>query len=558
MKSCNDMKQELYGLLRGNIRKLVPYSTARDDCKARMDIYLDANENPYENGVNRYPSPHQTELKERLSVLKKVPAENIFLGNGSDEAIDLVFRLFCPPGKSSMIQAVPTYGMYGVAAAVNDVDVIDVPLTEDFALDADAVLNAVRSDTAIIFLCSPNNPSGNLLDKDEIRKILDNFSGITVVDEAYMDFAGTESLVSWLEEYPRLVVFQTLSKAWGMAGLRIGIAMADAFIIDMMSRVKYPYNISVLNQRKALEVLDSALEKEDRAAEIVEQRKYLSGILQTLPSVVKVYPSDSNFLLVKFKDKDAVFSKLISEGIIVRDRSSAFGCADCLRITVGTPEENVSLLKALGAEPGAGAASRQDNAVPDGVRKAAVTRRTGETFVSLRLCLDEFRKPSVSTGLNFFNHMLEQIGYHGGIALDIVCFGDLGTDDHHTVEDVAIALGDAVREALGDKAGIGRYGFALPMDEAEAAVLMDLGGRIDFSWDVTFRGEKIGDVNSAMFEHFFKSLCEHLRCNLHIRARGTNDHHVIEGVFKAFARALKAAVHRERLADTIPSSKGWI
>ena len=555
---------EIRPLLRENIRNIVPYSTARDDCKVRMDIYLDANENPYESGVNRYPSPHQPRLKQMLSVLKKVPEKNIFLGNGSDEPIDLIFRLFCPPGKSSMVQAVPTYGMYSVAAAINDVRVIDSPLADGFRLDANALLSVVEPDTKVIFLCSPNNPSGNLLDRDAIVRILDSFGGITVVDEAYIDFAGSESFIGMLERYPRLIVLQTLSKAWGMAGLRIGMAIADEYVADVMSRVKYPYNISILNQRKAEELLSDPVGAADRTAVRIGERERMAEELSGLPQVEKVWPSDANFLLVRFRDKDRAFDDLMRAGIIVRDRSSAYGCEGCLRITVGTPDENASVLEVLGASgrdaSGNGAGASCGTGAREGTsgRTASCLRKTGETSVCVRLDLDRFRAPRVATGLNFFNHMLEQIGCHAGIALDVFCFGDIATDDHHSVEDVAIALGDCLSSALGNKSGIGRYGFSLPMDEAEATVLIDLGGRIDFQWDVVFRSERIGDMSSQMFEHFFKSLAEHLKCNLHIRAAGTNDHHVIEGVFKAFARALKTAVGRCSGSDTVPSSKGII
>lgn len=554
-RETSSASEGIKSLLRENIRNIVPYSTARDDCKARMDIYLDANENPYPNGVNRYPSPHQPGLKSKLSVIRKIPAGNIFVGNGSDEPIDLVFRLFCPPGKSSMIQAVPTYGMYSVAAAINDVRVINVPLNPDFTLDAGLLLSKVEEDTRVIFLCSPNNPSGNLLDRGEILSILDNFSGITVVDEAYIDFAGSDSFAALIEKYPRLIVLQTMSKAWGMAGLRIGLAIADKLTVSVMSGVKYPYNVSVLNQARAEELLENPLAMYDRVREIRKERSRLASALSCLDRVVTVYPSDANFLLVKFRDKDRAFDELFGAGIIVRDRSSAYGCGDCLRITVGTPEENDRVISVLSGQEHTGFAVQKG---PGKGRTASCFRKTGETAVSVRVDLDNFRKPEIATGLHFFNHMLEQIGFHGRIALDIVCFGDLAVDDHHSIEDVAIALGDCLKEALGDKAGIGRYGFCLPMDEAEAFVLMDLGGRIDFRWEVPLHGQTVGDVSSQMFSHFFKSLSEHLNCNLHVRAAGDNDHHIIEGVFKAFARALGQAVSRTPSGNVIPSSKGWL
>lgn len=566
-------RNEIYPLLRENIKALAPYSTARDDCKTLMDIYLDANESPYGNEVNRYPSPSQDELKKRLSVLKKISADNIFLGNGSDEPIDLILRLFCSPGESSILQIVPTYGMYSVAAGINDVRVINVPLGEDFSLDADSLLEKVEADTKVIFLCSPNNPTGNLLDNNEIGKILDGFDGIVVVDEAYIDFASSESFIHRIAEYPRLIVLQTLSKAWAMAGLRIGMAFADPYLIYVLSMVKYPYNINVLSQKKAMELLENPIAACERVEETVAERERLAAALEKMPDVQRVYPSDANFLLVRFSDKTEVFERLIAKGIIVRDRSSAVNCDGCLRITVGTPRENDVLISVLYEGPGAEKVSRTSRTVPSGLtlppasetlremssqRVAEVFRKTKETVISVKADLDTFRTPRIATGLNFFNHMLEQIAYHSGIALDVIAFGDLGTDDHHTVEDVAIALGDCLYQALGDKKQIDRYGFCLPMDEADAYVVMDLGGRTDFAWSVSFTSERTGDVSTQMFSHFFKSLAEHLKCNLHISATGQNDHHIIEGIFKAFARALKMAVRKEKGGIAVPSSKGAI
>lgn len=560
--------KELYNLFRENIKQLTPYSTARDDCKAKMDIYLDANENPYNNGVNRYPSPFQYEVKSLISSLKKIPVENIFLGNGSDEPIDLIYRIFCEPGKSSALIVTPGYGMYSVAARINDVQTIESLLSDKFELESNKVLSDIRPDTKVVFICSPNNPSSNLLDKEEIEKIIVQFNGIVVVDEAYIDFADTEGFTPMIKKYSNLIVLQTLSKAWGMAGLRLGMAIACPLIINTMNQVKYPYNISIVNQQKAIELLQNILPAKERIDIIKKEREALIIKLTQMKGVEKVFPSQANFLLVRFKDKDIIFNGLQSKGIIVRDRSSLPGCSGCLRITVGTPQENKALLDALYAIngmvtpnekeiPGTEAASKE---IKEGKteRKALVTRNTKETSIQISINLDNFSNPFVSTGLYFFNHMLEQIGYHGGIGLNIICSGDLATDDHHTIEDTAIALGEALYQALGDKKGIERYGFSLPMDEADATVLMDLGGRIDFAWDVKFLDSMIGDVHSQMFEHFFKSISEHLKCNLHIKASGKNDHHVIEGVFKAFARALKCAVRQDQSGFGIPSSKGTL
>ena len=551
--------KDILDLVRENIRKLTPYSTARDDCKIKMDVYLDANENPYENGVNRYPSPFQQELKQRLAVLKKLKSENIFLGNGSDEAIDLIYRIFCEPNKSSALIISPSYGMYSVAADINAVEIIKYRLEENFELDAKKMLSLAREDTKVIFICSPNNPSGNLLSRKEIEYVIDNFNGIVVVDEAYIDFAKSSSLSALVTEKKNLVVLQTLSKLYAMAGLRIGIAIADSTVVRIMNSVKYPYNISCINQQMALSLLKEPFKIREQCSIIVEEREYLEERLKVLPIVEKVFKSDANFLLVKFIDKSIVFKTLTKNGVIVRDRSSLEGCGNSLRITVGTPEENDRMLGIVYALSGMEFCPRERNRNMEresGKRRAILSRETSETSIQIALNLDRFSTPFISTGLHFFDHMLEQIAYHAAIGLNIIAVGDLERDDHHTVEDVAITLAQAFDRALGSRKGIERYGFSLPMDEAEATVLIDLGGRIDFEWEVKFSGAMIGDVNAQMFNHFFKSFAQNLKCNLHIKAKGENDHHIIEGVFKAFARALKCAIREDRQNAGIPSSKG--
>lgn len=526
-----------------HIRSLTPYSTARDECKTPMDVYVDANENPYNTGYNRYPSPYQAEIKERISRIKGVPASQIFTGNGSDEAIDLMYRLFCESGKDSAVVMSPSYGMYSVAAQINNIELILSPLAADFSLDAAQLLNKVRPNTRIVFLCSPNNPSGNLLDAKQIEIILRSFDGVVVLDEAYIDFTGTQSWLARLNDFPNLVVLQTLSKAWGMAGLRLGLAFADQVIIQYMNRVKYPYNINVLTSRTVCRELDNPAAFNRRVETICAERASLAAALQKLPGVERVFPSAANFLLVRFTQKQVVFDKLWAAGIVVRDRSSVSGCENCLRITVGTPSENRFLLDVL-----------QDTTN----RSSFVSRFSTETSVRVEVELDCSVAPRIDTGLKFFDHMLEQIGYHSGIGLSIEAVGDLATDDHHTVEDTAIVLGDALKNALGNRSGIERYGFCLPMDEANATVLIDLGGRTDFVWKVSFTDAMVGDVHTQQFEHFFKTLAQHMNANIHITAEGTNDHHIIEGVFKAFARALKAAVRKDAFNSGIPSSKGLL
>ena len=332
-------------LVRPNIAALTPYSTARDEYDGPIGIFLDANESPYDNGYNRYPDPHQAELKARIGEIKGIPVENLFLGNGSDEAIDLIFRIFCEPGKDNAVIMSPSYGMYGVASAINDVAVRSFRLGADFKLDSEGLLATCDERTKVIFLCSPNNPSGNAFPKEQLLDICDRFPGIVVVDEAYVDFSEKGSLAREAVERENLVVLQTLSKARAMAGLRIGQAISSTEIIRLMSMVKYPYNLSRAAMDKAFEILKNPIDKE--VLTIVNERKELYGILPRYPFVEKVFPSDANFLLVRVNDADGLYEYLLGKGIIVRNRSRVSGCAGCLRLTVGLPEENDALLNAL-------------------------------------------------------------------------------------------------------------------------------------------------------------------------------------------------------------------
>jgi histidinol-phosphate aminotransferase len=346
-KKKNGMKIDFNKLLRENIRGLKPYSSARDEFSGEAAVFLDANENPYNSPWNRYPDPHQRVLKARVSRIKNIPSQNIFLGNGSDEPIDLLFRAFCEPGKDNVVSINPSYGMYRVAADTNNVAMNLVALSAEFELNADAILSAVTAETKLIFLCSPNNPSGNILDHNEMLKIIEGFSGIVVLDEAYIDFCPEHSFLPSLDKYPNLVILQTFSKAWGMAGLRLGMAFASESIIEVLSRIKYPYNLSILTQTKALELLADEQPKIEWVAIILKERERLIENLKKYPFVVKIYPADANFVLVKTHDPRGIYEYLVEEKIIVRDRSSIALCEGCLRISIGSPEENATLLEAL-------------------------------------------------------------------------------------------------------------------------------------------------------------------------------------------------------------------
>ncbi|PXV63868.1 histidinol-phosphate aminotransferase [Dysgonomonas alginatilytica] len=337
----------LQQLVRKNIWNLKAYSSARDEFKGEASVYLDANENPLNGPYNRYPDPLQWKLKEKVSRIKQVDVKKIFFGNGSDEPIDLVIRIFCEPAVDNIVAIDPTYGMYKVCADINNVEYRQVLLKDHFILDAESVLKATDDNTKIIFLCSPNNPSGNLLDKNEILKIIQNFSGIVVVDEAYIDFAPDASWVPQLDKYPNLIILQTFSKAWGIAAVRLGMAFASPEIISLFNKVKYPYNINVLTQNFVQAELDKLELKEEWVKTILQQRTHLEKELKKIALVEKIYPSDANFILVKVDDANVIYNKLVDRGIIIRNRNTVSLCNGCLRITIGTETENNTLIEAL-------------------------------------------------------------------------------------------------------------------------------------------------------------------------------------------------------------------
>lgn len=346
------MEFNISALVRANIKELVPYSSARSEFKGNAEIFLDANENAYgsplEENYNRYPDPYQNKLKERLSQIKGVPPKNMFIGNGSDEAIDLLYRIFCVPGKDNVIICPPTYGMYEVSANINDVQVLKVPLTpEDFQLNVASILESINDQTKLIFVCCPNNPTGNGVKWNDIKVLLENFKGIVVVDEAYINFAKYRSLIPELLNYPNLLIMQTLSKAWGLAGLRVGLAFASSMIIELFNRVKPPYNISQPAQEIALKALQQTDQVNEWIRLVVRERDEMAAQLKQLKNVLKVYDSDANFLLVKVTGADELYQQLVNKGIITRNRSKVELCDNCLRITIGTTQENEKLMNAL-------------------------------------------------------------------------------------------------------------------------------------------------------------------------------------------------------------------
>lgn len=334
-------------LIRDNIRELVPYSSARSEYTGKDAVFLDANENPFNFPYNRYPDPLQMTLKERVSDLKNVPVENIFLGNGSDEAIDLLIRAFCEPSLDNIVSISPTYGMYKVCADINNVSIISVALNDLFQIDGNELLRKCTPRTKLIYLCSPNNPTAQLLQKEDVVALLEKFEGLVVVDEAYIDFAKEHTLVPLLAEYNNLVILQTLSKAWGMAGIRLGMAFADVQVITCLNKIKYPYNVNTLTIEAGLKTLNNEKQKDDWVNKILDEKKKLIEVLKEFSFVNKVFHSDANFILVKTDSPRKIYDFLVNKRIIIRDRSKVALCEGCLRITVGTPHENQILINAL-------------------------------------------------------------------------------------------------------------------------------------------------------------------------------------------------------------------
>ncbi len=341
----------LENIIRENIRKLIPYSSARSEYEGDAQVFLDANENSLgsslQENFHRYPDPLQKKLKEKISTIKNINAKNIFIGNGSDEAIDLLIRAFCNPGKDEILIFPPTYGMYEVSAAINDVEIKEILLTKDFELNISELKKSITNKTKIIFVCSPNNPTGNSFNENEIENLFNSFNGIVVIDEAYIDFSDKASWLKKLNQYPNLVILQTLSKAWALAGLRIGMAFASEEIIQILNKIKPPYNISVATQKLALQVLNDEEKAYQKINVIKKEKQKLVEDLKVFDFIKKIYPSDTNFLLVKVSDAAGLYKYLLTKNIVVRNRSNQPLCDNCLRITIGTPQENISLLQAL-------------------------------------------------------------------------------------------------------------------------------------------------------------------------------------------------------------------
>jgi histidinol-phosphate aminotransferase/imidazoleglycerol-phosphate dehydratase/histidinol-phosphatase len=519
-------------------------------------IKLDANENPYpplSDGslaatINRYPEPQPQRLRASMAAVYGVEPQELMITRGADDAIDVLVRAFCRPGVDAIAITAPTFTAYEHFARLQGARVVEAPLNADFDFDADEYVAAIASEANVklAFICSPNNPTGNEVDPVLVLGVADALpETIIVLDEAYLEFSSTPSLAAEAVRRPNLVVLKTLSKAFGLAGARIGCAIGDPELITIASRALPPYPLPSPSVEAAMAALAPARRAihQERIERIKAERERLAGLLKSSPIVKSVRSGGGNFLFLQVDDAEALGAKLRSLGIRVRFRPNA--APGGVRLTIGTEAENAAALAALGV-----ACAMQP------VRRAEAVRDTKETKIAVAVDLDKASPRQVQTGVPFYDHMLDQVAAHGGFSLVLSCDGDLEIDAHHSIEDCAIALGSALSQALGERRGIGRFGFALPMDEAKAEVLIDLAGRPFSRFEGAFEASHIGAYPTEMTKHVFRSLADSMRSAIHVRVEGDNDHHKTEACFKAFGRALRQAIRPEVVGDAMPSTKG--
>lgn len=545
-------------LARPEILALAPFDLGErgKDAFGADTIKLDANENPYPplaegalaTGLNRYPEPQPARLRQAMAALYGVPSENLVLTRGGDDAIDVLIRTFCRPGEDAVAVCLPTFSAYAHFARLAGARVIEAPLNAQFNFDAEELLEAVRDEPSLklLFICSPNNPTGNRVDPAAILRVAEALpETILVVDEAYLEFADMPSLAGEALQRPNLVILKTLSKAFGLAGARVGALIGSEELVVLAARALPPYPLPTLAVEAAMSALAPSRRAvhEDRIARIKAERERLAALLARSSIVKRVQSGGGNFLFLEVEDPDALAIRLAALGIHVRFRPNA--APGGVRLTIGSEIENQAALRAFGvageAEP---------------ARRAEVVRDTRETRIAAAVDLDRSAPRKIDTGIPFFDHMLDQVAAHGGFSLLLSCEGDLDIDGHHSIEDCAIALGTALSRALGNRRGIGRFGFALPMDEAEAQVLIDLSGRPYGMFEGSFAASHIGAYPTEMTRHVFRSLGDSLGAAIHVRVSGENDHHKTEACFKAFGRALRQALARE--GDAVPSTKGML
>lgn len=540
---------------RPEILAMGDYVSARSIEKSnRGTIFLDANECAFEpfigaQNLSRYPEQQPTALQEAICRWLDVSKRHITITRGADEAIDCLVRAFCVPGQDNIVICPPTFAMYAQSATLQNAEVRQAKLDKTFDLDVNLINQTTDKNTKIIFVCSPNNPTANLMNRTRILQLCADYAetALVVVDETYVEFADSESLIPCLDAHANLVILRTLSKSHAAAGLRCGVAVARSDVTGLLQKVLAPYPLAQPVVDAALTILSSKSQSvlAAKRRDIVTRRDQVAASLAACSDIVEVLPSDANYLLVRVKDAADLCEKCRASGIILRNQSHQPGLENSVRISIGSDEDMQAFLAVVRGE---NISARTDQ------RVETVIRKTNETAISVRVNLDSAAPVRINTGIGFYDHMLDQIAKHGGFSLEIECDGDLHIDPHHSVEDCAIALGQAIRLALGDKRGIGRYGFFLPMDESQVKVALDFGGRFYLDFKADFPESHVGDLPTDMVPHVFYSLAENMQANLHIAVSGENTHHMVEACFKGFGRALRQAIRRE--GDEMPSTKG--
>lgn len=545
-------------LARPEILALEPFDVAAqaNSSFAADAIRLDANENPFAPlsdgplaaALNRYPEPQPERLTRSMAALYRVEQENLVVTRGADDAIDMLIRAFCRPGEDSVAIPVPSFSAYAHFARLQGAGIVQVPLDSNFDFDPSDCITSVRNGRSVklAFICSPNNPTGNEVGPQQVLEVADALSDtIIVLDEAYQEFASTPSLAAAAARRPNLVVLKTLSKAYGLAGARIGCAIGNPRLVAIAARTLPPYPLPSLSIEAAVAALSPSRRAihQQRIERIKAERERLAMALAQSPMVKSVRSGGGNFLFLEVDEPEALGSRLSALGIRVRFRPNA--APGGVRLSIGTEAENAAALAAFGVASAAAEA-----------RRAELVRDTNETKIAVAVELDRQESRRIETGVPFYDHMLDQVAAHGGFGLVLTCKGDLEIDAHHSIEDCAIALGTALSRALGERRGIGRFGFALPMDEAQAQVLIDLSGRPYSRFEGSFGSSHIGAYPTEMTPHVFRSIADSLGAAIHVRVEGENDHHKTEACFKAFGRALRQAIRRERDPQTLPTTKG--
>ena len=541
-----------YNIARKAIIDFAAYSARGGSTGA---LHLDANESPYApppvrgaEDYNRYPEQQPPALVSRLADLYGTTQDRLMVGRGADEAIEILLRTFIEDGQDNILICSPTFGYYKTCAQIQGAGIIDVPLTDDYDWDSAAIIKAAEEseNLKVIFLCTPNNPTGGIIKDDLVQQLCKRFPNIIIaIDEAYEEFSTAPSYIPKTADFPNLFIMRTLSKAYSLAGVRGGVAIADPRVIALMLKVLPPYPIARPVEDAILAALSPAAMSTHaaRLSEWISERDHMFTELQKSPFIKKIWPSEANFLLIDVQDDAALMRELSRRNVKIRDYRSTTGH---MRISIGSPEENTIALAAFGIS---GNEKRPD-------RIGEMHRKTKETDISVRVNLDDAKLIKVDTGIGFYDHMLEALAKHGGFGLTLTCKGDLEIDAHHTVEDCALALGTALKQALGDKAGIGRFGFVMPMDETQARVAVDLSGRPAMTFKGTFPTDHVGEFPAEMCPHVFESLAQTLGAAIQIDVEGENTHHMIEASFKGVARALRPAFARE--GTEIASTKGVI